>query len=119
MGFRLLDGLTTKSTPDSRASIKEQLMATQMENLQAQIVRLTADYGRDDPIVKALQQQLDGYKSMAVNREQNFRVGTVPRNSATSEQNSQLSLMSKVDEALSRMRSASPESTSASNPEPT
>jgi hypothetical protein len=33
--------------------------------------------GPDARIVKALQQQRDGYRSMSVNREQNFRVGSI------------------------------------------
>ena len=53
-------------------------MAIQIDWLQTEINQATERFGQDDPIVRALQQQLDGYKSMQVNRDQNFRVGTVP-----------------------------------------
>ena len=96
-------------------------MATQMENLQEEIADLKVRLGPDALIVRALQQQLDGYKSMEVNREQNFRVGTIPKSSATSlsDEEHQLKMMGRVDAALERLRSASPEPTSANKPEPT
>ena len=44
-----------------------------------ELARHKARFGEDDPLVKALQQQLDGYRSMAASREQNFLVGTLPK----------------------------------------
>lgn len=60
-------------------------MPTQVQHLQQELIRAEANLGEDDPFVKALRQQLDGYRSMEVNREQNLLIGTVPalpRNSA-------------------------------------
>ena len=54
-------------------------MITQVAWLEKQIQQSKADLGADAPIVKALQRQLDGYRSMEVNHEQNFLVGTVPK----------------------------------------
>ncbi len=54
-------------------------MVTQVEQLKKELECLKADLGADAPFVKALQRQLDGYRSMQVNHEQNFLVGTVPK----------------------------------------
>ena len=54
-------------------------MISQMDQLAQEIDRAKVRLGEDAPIVKALQRQLGGYRSMQVNREQNFLVGTVPK----------------------------------------
>jgi hypothetical protein len=51
-------------------------MPTQVQHLQQELIRAEARLGRDDPFVRALRQQLDGYRSMEANREENFLVGT-------------------------------------------
>lgn len=53
-------------------------MTTQADQLAQEIERAKVRLGPDAPIVKALQRQLDGYRLMEVNREQNFLVGTIP-----------------------------------------
>jgi hypothetical protein len=51
-------------------------MPTQVQHLQQELIRAEARLGKDDPFVRALRQQLDGYRSMEANREENFLVGT-------------------------------------------
>lgn len=51
-------------------------MPTQVQHLQQELIRAEARLGKDAPFVRALRQQLDGYRSMEANREENFLVGT-------------------------------------------
>lgn len=59
-------------------------MATQIEALQERLDAVVASRGADAPYAKALRQQLDGYRSMAANREENFLVATMPKQPAPS-----------------------------------
>ncbi len=61
------------------ANIKGRQMVTQVAILSERMERAKVRLGEDAPIVKALQRQLDGYRSMKVNHEQNFLAGTIPK----------------------------------------
>lgn len=54
-------------------------MPTQIQQLQQELISAEARFGKDAPIVKALRQQLDGYRSMEVNRQERFLVGTLEK----------------------------------------
>jgi hypothetical protein len=54
-------------------------MATQVQHLQEELIRAEARLGKDAPWVRALRQQLEGYRSMEANREQRFLTGAIPK----------------------------------------
>ena len=60
-------------------------MATQVQHLQEELIRDEAKYGKDDPWVQALRRQLEGYRSMEVNREQRFLTGSIPKSDSAAE----------------------------------
>jgi hypothetical protein len=59
-------------------------MATQVQHLQEELIRAEARFGKDDPWVRALRQQLEGYRSMQANREQRFLTGAIPQSDSDS-----------------------------------
>jgi hypothetical protein len=95
-------------------------MSTLIEELPASIARLEAKYGPDNQYVKDLKEQLRASKAtLGQTAQQVYRMQATPfpkQNSALSEQDNQLKLMGRVDQALAQMRSELTTSTSAGKP---
>jgi hypothetical protein len=52
------------------------VLKVQTAQLEEDLALAVRDFGKDDPIVRALQRQLEGYRSMQANRDERFLMGT-------------------------------------------